>query len=638
MTPLRPFLLSLALLLGIAASASGCGDSQQAEKTDAGLKPEMDAETPTPRTDGGSPEAGPRPQPDAAMAPPDANLLEPRCCVDKECTKPDPDACGKGEACAIEPDGTPGTCTSECPKAQRCDGLCCPYGAACNEGRCELGDLAAERDTSTWPYPSSIKVNKNDCRIKDGCLPKAGRYTLLETTVRVKNVGTLPYQMIVGDDAIDKRTAVSFCQESYLLKGFVDVKLKDATGKVVREDQPPTLCKKAGKGGDYVCAVNGLEGGDTVDLPAGQCNQLDITELAAGDYTVEVTVNPKRTLAEKTFDNNTVSWTFTHSGCDGFVCGGVCCDPGVLCVDEVCGEPPPPDGGVWPPDGDGGIVGPPLITGNDTCETAYEISEQGSLASAVAAASGAESCDAEGGSAFFKISLEHKEVISVHAFDSQRPTSLSIYKSDCSTAPFICSADGCGGYDSGHFAGELEAGKYIIEARTKRADRANTVRLQLARTGDIPVTLIDHAGLYVGDTSKSVPTAAGYCSYDSWGAPVPPPDVGPLDGGVASGDGGQIPDGYSFNGPNDVYVFAGCDTSISVSTCGTSMFDSAIGVFSNGLGSITQDCSQLYDYGCRSDPNGAAMGAYPWGGGLTYIVVGGQTPEASGEYQLYVAY
>ncbi len=257
------------------------------------------------------------------------------CCANEACTKVTPGVCEKGELCALDSSGQNGTCSAECPEAQACGSLCCPWGASCEKGQCVLSDLSVEVDPSTWPYPTPTVVGEDSCLAQDHCVEKPGRYTLLETGVRVKNAGKSLFKLpgVSTRDDMD----VSFCQGSYLMRDFIRATIKDAKGKIVRETDLPTLC--SAEGDDYVCAVSDLPVGKKLDLPRGVCNQLDITGFGKGDYRVELEVNPKHVVAEKRYDNNVASYSFSHTGCDGFLCGGECCPPDVVCIDGKCAKP-----------------------------------------------------------------------------------------------------------------------------------------------------------------------------------------------------------------------------------------------------------------------------------------------------------
>jgi hypothetical protein len=109
-------------------------------------------------------------------------------------------------------------------------------------------------------------------------------------------------------------------------------------------------------------------------------------------------------------------------------------------------------------------------------------------------------------------------------------------------------------------------------------------------------------------------------------------------GGIGGGviDGGVGPGGA--NSPDDIYVVAACGQGVTVSTCGSSTFDSVIELRSQSLDSYSDACSESYNL-CNADGDGAATNMYAYGTpGLTFIVIEGTSESEAGEYQMSVIY
>jgi hypothetical protein len=105
------------------------------------------------------------------------------------------------------------------------------------------------------------------------------------------------------------------------------------------------------------------------------------------------------------------------------------------------------------------------------------------------------------------------------------------------------------------------------------------------------------------------------------------------DGGV----GGRGPVGPVLRpAPDDIYVLAACHQGLTVSTCGTSAFQSVIDVRSGSLEGSIQACTAYYD-SCDGDMLGTATNAYG-APGLTFVVVDGADESAAGAYQMAVIY
>lgn len=68
---------------------------------------------------------------------------------------------------------------------------------------------------------------------------------------------------------------------------------------------------------------------------------IDVTEIAAGDYILELTVNADGRFAEADLSNNTVAIDVSRSDavCDGTPCAGECCPGAYECVDDLCHLP-----------------------------------------------------------------------------------------------------------------------------------------------------------------------------------------------------------------------------------------------------------------------------------------------------------
>jgi len=69
----------------------------------------------------------------------------------------------------------------------------------------------------------------------------------------------------------------------------------------------------------YHCGFQGLQRGWADVYPESlDCQWLDITDLAGGDYTLRIVLNPRRNIPESNYDNNTVEIpvTLTPPGSD----------------------------------------------------------------------------------------------------------------------------------------------------------------------------------------------------------------------------------------------------------------------------------------------------------------------------------
>jgi hypothetical protein len=108
------------------------------------------------------------------------------------------------------------------------------------------------------------------------------------------------------------------CHRHYHFNGFASYTLLDGEGKAVVtgraeascvQDFQPVLsrpdvpCSRR-----FSCEAQGIQRGWS-DLQSNtlECQWLDITDVAPGDYRLQVTLNPARVLQEATLENNTTS-------------------------------------------------------------------------------------------------------------------------------------------------------------------------------------------------------------------------------------------------------------------------------------------------------------------------------------------
>jgi hypothetical protein len=173
----------------------------------------------------------------------------------------------------------------------------------------------------------------DDCELFEGCAGGTGPRSLLELSFTLANVGEGALEL--GQPFDNPLFHASLCQHAYVIDGFFAVQVRDASGAVVADGRMSTSCI-AGESGGYTCRAQGLAPDEGSAQPLGSCDYVDVTGLAAGAYTLVVTVNPDRVLPETDFGNNSAEIAFDYVPCDGTVCGAECCPAGVECVDDLC--------------------------------------------------------------------------------------------------------------------------------------------------------------------------------------------------------------------------------------------------------------------------------------------------------------
>ncbi|WP_437601217.1 lysyl oxidase family protein [Sorangium sp. So ce590] len=246
--------------------------------------------------------------------------------------------CPEGSRCQIDTEGKPSGCAAGCEEARACgDTGCCSPGAACVDGACAAADLVLEPTQRGEPVTfASISVGEDACELMHGCVGASGRRALMRFNVSLRNAGDVPLDLGVPSESAVFEP--NFCEDSYVVPRFFRARLKQGEAAVA-EGEFDARCV-AMRGGRYSCHAQGLGPGDRVEQPGTvACNALDVTGVAAGLYELEITVNPNRTLAEASFDNNTLVLPVDYPACDGAMCGGACCPYGHACSDGVCMVP-----------------------------------------------------------------------------------------------------------------------------------------------------------------------------------------------------------------------------------------------------------------------------------------------------------
>jgi hypothetical protein len=200
-----------------------------------------------------------------------------------------------------------------------CGRTCCPVGASCDNGECSFPDLRpvyeAARDTVAIAYTS---FGQDSCELEEQCVGGAGRRRLLRFEGRMENYG--PGDLDLGPQEGNPLFTYSSCHGHYHTENFASYRLLHGDGSVAAEGHKQGYClsdmvrisdpsaaarERPPPGRTTPC--NRLTAGwaDIYDTDT-PCQWIDITDLAAGEYTLEFVVNPDGHIAETDTDNNTV--------------------------------------------------------------------------------------------------------------------------------------------------------------------------------------------------------------------------------------------------------------------------------------------------------------------------------------------
>lgn len=245
----------------------------------------------------------------------------PRTCGDDGCLG----SCGSctGAALCVPQSGT---CASfpACDHAQpSCPGGCptgsfCGTDCACHAIDQPLPDLVVNRQRLADEILfDTINVRESSCSYVEQCVGGLGERRVLRFSVEAVNQGQATLTVQPPDERPDL-FVFSACHGHSHFGGFASYALLDKAGGVVVQGRKQAYCMEdtiqvaqgpeVGCSKIYDCYNQGIQAGwsdlygNTLD-----CQWLDITGVAPGDYQLQVSLNPNQAFQEVSFDNNTAS-------------------------------------------------------------------------------------------------------------------------------------------------------------------------------------------------------------------------------------------------------------------------------------------------------------------------------------------
>lgn len=212
---------------------------------------------------------------------------------------------------------TPGYCDedSDCDAGETCCltgflGTCRVLTAG---QACPLPDLTV----SLQAAQSSLSIGyesfaPTSCALAEGCVGGPGDRRLLRFATQTPNVGAA--DLIMGDPAGQPGFEFSACHGHYHFEGYAAYQLVDQGGAIVATGHKQAFClldlspmPGTSTGPRYHCGFQGISSGWSDVYGAGlDCQWVDITGVAPGDYILRITINGDRTLPESDYTNNTV--------------------------------------------------------------------------------------------------------------------------------------------------------------------------------------------------------------------------------------------------------------------------------------------------------------------------------------------
>ena len=177
-------------------------------------------------------------------------------------------------------------------------------------GECPLPDLMMDVGSLAGAVDlQDITFADDSCAVAEACIDGPGMRRLLRFTTTVPNTGTgdLSFGNIFEDD----RFHSDECHGHMHMDGFADYELLAPDGSLAAAGRKQAFCLMdnvnwGGAGGArYTCDFQGISVG-WADAYASylDCQWIDVTDIAPGDYTLRVTVNAEGLIRESNYDNN----------------------------------------------------------------------------------------------------------------------------------------------------------------------------------------------------------------------------------------------------------------------------------------------------------------------------------------------
>lgn len=231
---------------------------------------------------------------------------------------PDGTTCAEGSFCEKSPSDDSYTCSNECSPERACGTSCCPLGTRCEDGQCPLPDLSIDEPYLVESMEVSLRdFSENACVIQEGCVAAPGVRKLLRFSLKTPNTGA--GDLFLGDPSGNELFEFSTCHEHFHFQGYAQYRLLDQDGRLAATGHKQAFClldfEPLGpdSGEDiYKCNYQGIQAGWSdiynKDLP---CQWVDITDVPAGEYQLEIQLNFEQTLAESDYTNNSAVFNVT---------------------------------------------------------------------------------------------------------------------------------------------------------------------------------------------------------------------------------------------------------------------------------------------------------------------------------------
>ena len=172
-----------------------------------------------------------------------------------------------------------------------------------------LPDLTFHAPTMN-PRITTETFSSTACEIQEGTIT-AGTHKLLRFSTESRNIGTA--DLVLGNPSTNPSFAWGACHGHYHFNSFAEYRLLNAAGQLVRTGHKVGFClmdisrhsSSANPSARYNCSNQGIQAGWADIYSSSLSGQwIVITDLAPGNYILEVVVDPMNVIAEANENNN----------------------------------------------------------------------------------------------------------------------------------------------------------------------------------------------------------------------------------------------------------------------------------------------------------------------------------------------
>lgn len=171
-------------------------------------------------------------------------------------------------------------------------------------------DLRVDESASAASWAVETRIFSADsCAVRENCVNGTGERTLLTFDSAIINAGTGP--LVVGEPEDHEEAEFGSCHAHFHLGSVMSYELIATDGSVAATGRKQGFCLmdssrvSGSEAGQFDCENQGISPGweDVYDR-ALDCQWIDITGVAPGEYRLRLTANPDFIFEESDFTNN----------------------------------------------------------------------------------------------------------------------------------------------------------------------------------------------------------------------------------------------------------------------------------------------------------------------------------------------